>query len=45
MELPNPKMNCCVRYLEMQRECCLWSQKAKKWSEETTKCEPLNHWL
>ena len=44
MEFPNPRMNCCVRYLEMQPECCLWSQKAKNWSEETTKCEPLYHW-
>jgi hypothetical protein len=45
MNFPNVANNCCVRYLETQRDYSLWNEKVNKWSEERTKCEPLYHWL
>jgi hypothetical protein len=44
MELPNQRINCYVRYLEMQRDHWLWSKDMDQWSAENAKRKPYFEW-
>jgi hypothetical protein len=44
MELPNPRINCYVRYLEMQRDHWLWSKDMDQRRAENAKRKPYFEW-
>jgi hypothetical protein len=45
MHFPSVAMNCCVRYLEMQRDWDLWSKDCQRWKAQADKREPFFEWV